>query len=256
MGTVMSPSGLTHTAWNACPLLLLLPALGMLAHPACSIPLPIPHFWDLSGQAWLQLTLALSLHTCLWNLLFVCPVGSMAAGPADLDFRVGTVITAVQLPVKANLSSSIFFWDVWFQSPSPSATYIIARSHPLFPWVDPEAVRSHLQAPCKGKAESQGAQASVAQFCCPWLGTGWWLELVCIKHEWGIEGNLNEQIFSILFSKQWSWHMHISERSNKLWMLWFTRGSTELRKTLPRESTLFQHLWNMHKMYCRLQRHS
>lgn len=42
--TVMSPSGFTHTAWNACPLPLLLPVPGMLAHPACSIPLPIPHF--------------------------------------------------------------------------------------------------------------------------------------------------------------------------------------------------------------------
>ena len=82
--TVMSPSGFTHTAWNACPLPLLLPVPGMLAHPACSIPLPIPHFWDLTGQAWLQLTLALFLHTCPLELA-VCPPcrlhGSWASRP-------------------------------------------------------------------------------------------------------------------------------------------------------------------------------
>lgn len=39
----------------------------------------------------------------------VTHAASMAAGPAHLDFRAETVATAVELPVKANLSSSIFF---------------------------------------------------------------------------------------------------------------------------------------------------
>lgn len=82
---------------------------------ACWPTLPAPFLSPslISGTCLDKLDYSWPLHSlfipALWNLLFVCPVGFMAAGPADLDFRVGTVITAVQLPVKANLSSSIFF---------------------------------------------------------------------------------------------------------------------------------------------------
>lgn len=202
--TVMSPSGFTHTAWNACPLPLLLLVPGMLAHPVCSIPLPIPHFWDLTGQAWLQLTLALFLHTCPLELA-VCPPcrlhGSWASQPG---LRVGTVIMAVQLPVKANLSSSIFFLRCLI---SKSLSFSNLYNRPFSSTVSLSWSRScsiSSSSTLQGKGRITGAQASVAQVCCPWLGTGWWLELACIKQEWRIKGNLNEQIFSILFSKQWS----------------------------------------------------
>ena len=82
------------------------------AGPPCLLhSSPPPSFLELVWTGRLDYSWPLhSLFTlALRNWLFVCPVGSMAAGPADLDFRVGAVLIAVQLPVKANRSSSIFF---------------------------------------------------------------------------------------------------------------------------------------------------
>ena len=205
--TVTSPSGFTHTAWNACPLPLLFSCSRFLA---CWPTLPAPFLCPslISGTRVDKPDYSWPLHSlftlALWNWLFVCPVGSMAAGPADLDFRVGAVMIAVQLPVKANLSSSIFFLRCLI---SKSLSFSNLYNRPFSSTFSRSWSRScsiSSSSTLQGKGRITGAQASMAQVCCPWLGTGWWLELFCIKQEGEIKGNLNEQIFSILFSKQWS----------------------------------------------------
>lgn len=112
----MSPSGVANTAQNAR-----LPFRASTSWRAGVLGLvfplyPLSHSQDLSGQLDRARPLGtLSGAPALWNPLFAVPGRPPAAGPGPQHtqgLRGGggvAALTMAALPVKANLSSSIFF---------------------------------------------------------------------------------------------------------------------------------------------------